>query len=429
MQRNALQRNALFGFLLAVALVVAGCDSAGNVAEPDGPKLFERTNTLDERMSAPSQPGRNLFQANPDLRLQERQAKRNAAGAAADTLEIRQVGQLDPPVVDGDTVAASHLRIGRKGEHVYVGYITPDVPFGGAVDILEASDPTDPQRGESLESEFVDVGAVADQPPGLYVAGAVSPAFEGEISFDSPAAVFRLDRRTLNIKDAVDLASGAATDINIAPPGKVFTVTGKSGGKLYRLNPSLKDQASAQPPNEDLRSVTISGDQGIFVLNGDGTVYEAVREAETLILKPLGNAGAGIREATIAKMRYDGHHGGRLYIPLNDGGFTVLNAQTGAVVDGRSNPYYTSLTVGSEGKYVYAAAADTSGIVNVFEWWGPNGSELQKVGHVEIGGFQANLVASVGDYLFAANGEEGTIILKVRGGNNDDGDDDNGDDD
>ena len=315
--------------LIIGVFFLAGCD-AWTDEEAADPPLLRPSNTLSERLRASLDTGRVVGS----------QAK--ATGGEATPVALRPVADIDPPTVnEGEGAAqpgASHLYVDEN--RVYVSYTTPGVAFGGAIDILDATNPDDPSRANAYTSSVMDVSAVAPRSgQGFFAAGGARPdavtTEDGE-PLDSPAIVVGLDRATAEVNDLRDLASGAATDITTRG-NLVFTVTGEEGF-LYQFGRSLTERGRI--PASDLRSV-VAGPL-LYVLQGNGAVQWANTDDRGTIaaLSPLRDLGGGIGDRTIARMHYQaGLHNGLLYVALNDGGFAVLDANTGVpfeeVTDGR----------------------------------------------------------------------------------------------
>jgi len=401
--------------LIIGVFFLAGCD-AWTDEEAADPPLLRPSNTLSERLRASSDTGRVVGS----------QAK--ATGGEATPVALRPVADIDPPTVnEGEGAAqpgASHLYVDEN--QVYVSYTTPGVAFGGAIDILDATNPDDPSRANAYTSSVMDISAVAPgSGQGFFAAGGARPdavtTEDGE-PLDSPAIVVGLDRATAEVNDLRGLASGAATDI-ITRGNLVFTVTGEEGF-LYQFDRSLTERGRV--PASDLRSV-VAGPL-LYVLQGNGAVQWANTDDRGTIaaLSPLRDLGGGIGDRTIARMHYQaGLHNGLLYVALNDGGFAVLDANTGVPFEEVTDGRYTA--VAARGDFVYAAQSN-AGIV-VFEWVpdpqvpaavadaakqgpDPRTHTLQRVGADPLNGFQANHLVVGEDYLYVASGRDGTRVLR-----------------
>lgn len=374
----------LLGLSAGIMLLVSGCQLLGISDDAEEP-LFEVTDDLSDRIYTQEQP----------------QPRVDGKGSLFD---LETVATIDAPEIEGRSTSATYLFADRKGqvEAVFVGYITAGDPFGGGIDVLDVTDPTDVSASKSLISADLDVGALAPRSKNhFYVAGAIDPdagAVEG-VPFSTPAAVaeVKVAGDKAEIDNVVDLSSGSATDVGYAN-GSVYAVTGEAG-HFYRLRNQLAVGGSQELV--DLRSVTVS-DDNVFILDGAGQVYQGAIGGSSV--DAFASAGEGISERSIAKIRYAE---GRLYVALNTGGFVVLDAEDGSEVARREDGTYNALT--ARGSYVFAA--NTTGGVNVFEWTGD--SDLEAVDTEKLDGFQANYIAAAGDYLYVANGEEGVRILKV----------------
>lgn len=367
-----------------IMLLLSGCQLLGISDDTDEP-LFEVTDDLADRMHTQEQP----------------QARVEGGEASFD---LETIATIDAPEIEGQATSATYLFTDRKGQvdAVFVGYITSGDPFGGGIDVLDVTDPTNVSASKSLISEDIDVGALAPRSKNhFYVAGAIDPdagAVEG-VQFSTPAALaeVKVSGDKAEIDNLADLSSGSATDVGYVN-GKVYAVTGEEG-HFYRLRNQLAVADSEEL--SDLRSVTMS-DDNVYVLDGAAQIYRGALEGGSV--EAFADAGDGISARSIAKIRYAE---GRLYVALNTGGFVVLDAEDGSEVARHEDGTYNALT--ARGSYVFAA--NTTGGVNVFEWSG-DGS-LKSIEIESLDGFQANYIAAAGEYLYVANGEEGVRILKV----------------
>ena len=310
---------------------------------------------------------------------------------------------LDAPSVGGDSTSVSYLQL--KGERVFVGYTTPGGPFGGGVDALMATDPEDTDAGQSFVSDYIDVVSVTTSAAGrLYVGGALSPnnPFE-KVSPGSPAVLAQT--RLADVEGAsslVDLASGAVMDVAAAEGEGAYAVTGDDGA-FYALTPGL--EITRETAMADLRSVATAGD-ALYLLDGDGVVHRA--EGKDAPFEVLADAGDGIGYRSIAKLR---QHESRLYVALNNGGFAVLDAESGEEIARHEAGYYTS--VATDGRYVYAANANKNvGGVSIFKW--TDEGTLKELRDKALGGLQANYVAVAGQHLYVASGYGGVYVVDIQ---------------
>ncbi|NBB73998.1 MAG: hypothetical protein GVY35_09980 [Bacteroidetes bacterium] len=404
--------------LIIGVFFLAGCD-AWTDEEAADPPLLRPSNTLSERLRASSDTGRVVG------------SRAKATDESSTPVALRPVADINPPRVreseEATTPGASHLYMDE--DRVYVGYTTPGVAFGGAIDVLHLDDreeSVDLERSHTLVSTVMDVGAVVSGRDGyLYAAGAANPDFVqagGGDPLASPALVVKVDRATAKTLALHDLASGAATDITTSGT-TLYTVTGEEGF-LYQFDRSLTEQARV--PASDMRSV-VAGPL-VYVLLGNGAVQWANTDTRGTIaaLSPLRDLGGGIGDRTIARMHYQpGLHNGLLYVALNDGGFAVLDANTGVLFEEVTDGRYTA--VAARGNFVYAAQSNAG--IAVFEWVpdpqvpaalgraakqgpDPRTHTLQRVGADPLNGFQANHLVVGGDYLYIASGQDGTRALR-----------------
>lgn len=378
--------------IVVAALVIFGaglaaCDTTPAPVVPDD--LFEETGDMEERLDTTA----------------SGKPTGGAAAAKADGPAVRVVAFLRPPTVRGDRVAASDIAI--REDRVYVGYIKAGEPIYGGLDVLDADEPDEPGRARGFVSESFEVGAVARSGRTLFLGGAYNPD-DNTLALHTPAAVVRTDA-DLADPAVADLASSAATDVEVVDDGTLLVTTGAAGGQVYVLDGKLK--VKDVQPLTDPRAVVAAGGTA-FVLTGSGALWRfALRGNRLRDGEVLAEVG-GLRPATIAKMTY---HASRdeLLVPLNDRGLAVVEQAraTGAPAQvrylGHELTGYVSQAVAA-GRYYFAASVER-GVTVLTRRNG--GFEVVQV--INLEDFQSNVIAADDDYLYVAAGEGGTYILAL----------------
>ena len=84
----------------------------------------------------------------------------------------------------------------------------------------------------------------------------------------------------------------------------------------------------------------------------------------------------------------------------------------------RTDGYYTSVSATDESDYLYASRTD--GTVEVYEFDGKDSPSWDLIATINTADYeggspdvQSNQVLATGDYLYIANGSEGTLVLEV----------------
>ncbi len=183
-----------------------------------------------------------------------------ATAPSAVTLTL--IGELDPPVVDGQAVQATSVSA-RWQFSFLVSYNTGGEPFAGAVDyVINAAGGTAPRLASSVAFTDSDISAVGLDGFSIYAAQATDAS-----GFATPAALERLRlsffRIQLEDNARFDLTSFAATSV-LAVGNEIYVTTGDDG-HLYALNESDLSTVG-QFALEDARWVAHDADNGRIVV-------------------------------------------------------------------------------------------------------------------------------------------------------------------
>jgi hypothetical protein len=258
--------------LVGFGLLVAGCDSTGPSADEttdEGDALIQITDDLGERMTTFGDGESNAI------------APSGAKASPKFTLRTR--AQIEPPT---DARSASHIF--KNNDLIYVGYKVPGPTFGGGVDILDASNPTNLGLGDqSLRTPDLDVQEVAvkdngSDPDDVYMAGAVDFGNIPARDFGNTPATFiraNVDASGGNVTFPGASGSGnnnvSATEVAmpnrlvkalaLSPGGtgntEVYAITDSSAVYGFDSNLSSREVASVGSSAEELRSITTYQDR------------------------------------------------------------------------------------------------------------------------------------------------------------------------
>lgn len=319
------------------------------------------------------------------------------------------VAQVDPPSRAGsENLTASHVHV--VDDYAYVSYNTVEDGYSGAIDIVNVSDPTSPRVTSRLYYTNADLNSIKYDNGYIYVAGGV----DSEKSVKATANSFVA--KIVVSGGRMDLASGIsygfqegfnATDV-LVTTDNVFVTSGKDGF-LTSYNKNTVEM-KLEAPFDDLRSVAISDDNKIAILDGSSGVklldkdFKVQSEisitsnfgdyakrtldfAGDHIIVAEGSKGAGI---------YDISSGNLIeYIPIlvNPSGVDEENVVTNAVA---ANDNIILMANGGAGLCISE----------------DQGNNTDLVGIIELDA-SINYVTSKGDYIFAAAGKDGLQIIKL----------------
>ena len=307
-----------------------------------------------------------------------------------------------------------------------MGYKIRGAPYGGGIDVLDADEPENLKSTNSLESDNLDVQEVIDDPDAgaEYVAGALetkkknrSPAALTKLSFeDSDGDISSVTHKRLS--------GNVAKSVVNAPSGDsrhdLYVVT--DGNALYRYDSSLGDELK-QTVSEDAEFSSITAHQDLLImLTQSGALWKSdFSSANEPWKSDLILEKSEVRPLGIARLTASDHEDSSdnfVFAALNTGGFRVLDDDASEELFSRTEYDYTSVSATDESNYLYASRTD--GTVEVYEFDGNNSPSWDRIATINTANYQdgssnvqSNQVLAVGDYLYIANGSEGTLVLEV----------------
>jgi hypothetical protein len=306
-----------------------------------------------------------------------------------------------------------------------VGYKIRGKPYGGGIDVLDAENPKNLKSTNSLETNNLDVQEVIDDPDAgaEYVAGALETKKKNR----SPAALTKLSLSGGNgiSVDHKRLSGNVAKSVVNAPSGDsrhdLYVVT--DGNALYRYDSSLGDELKQTVSGVEFSSITAHQDL-LIMLTKSGALWKSdFSSANEPWKSDLTLEKSEIRPLGIARLTASDHENSSdnfVFAALNTGGFRVLNDDASEELFGRTEGDYTSVSATDESDYLYASRTD--GTVEVYEFDGNNSPSWSSdpIATINTANYeggssnvQSNQVLAVGDYLYIANGSEGTLVLEV----------------
>ena len=314
------------------------------------------------------------------------------------------LAEVDPPTYNGLTLTASHVDV--KDNYVYVSYNTQGETYLGGIDVIDISQPNNPQLVIQAILPNTDISTVLYDNGQLYIAGATDLDYIS--GFDSPAFVARMPLQNgmlTNNYTATSMTGNVATGIAVAG-SKYYAVSGYNGvvAKINKTTNVVETTIAV----DDLRAlgqinnkiVVLSGTQGVKIYNADNLSLQSTIATSS--------------DVADAKRTID-FQGNNLLVAEGYDGLKVYNSLTGSLLQTLSLPTglpdidqadVVNNAVSVNGDFVYGA----NGAAGVSVYKKVNNS-LVSLGIIPLNG-SSNYVKSVGDYIYVANGTGGLKIIK-----------------
>lgn len=319
------------------------------------------------------------------------------------------VAQVDPPTRSGsENLTASHVHV--VNDYAYVSYNTVEGGYAGAIDIVNVSDPSSPRVTSRLYYTNADLNSIKYDNGYIYVVGGVDSEKSVRATANSFVAKIAVANGRMNLSSGITYGFQEgfnATDVLVTSTN-VLVTSGRDGYLTAYNKNTVEMQLEA--PFDDLRSVAISDDNKIAILDASSGVkildqsFNVQTEIaitsnfgdyskRTLdftgdhIIVAEGSKGAGIYDVTSGNLLE--------YIPIlvNPSGVAVQDIVTNAVA---ANDNIILMANGGAGLCISE----------------DQGNNTDLVGIIELDA-SINYVTSKGDYIFAAAGKDGLQIIKL----------------
>lgn len=394
--------NLLRFTVLAAVVTMVSCnnddDSSNNNAQ-EGVIINTDTQSLNERVS---------YDNSGVLAMRDESGSNDRTEQVAGTLPLVLVAEVAPPTYNNTKLKATHVAI--NGNYAYVSYNVEGEPYGGAIDVINISNPNSPSLVVQAILPNTDVSSVRYDNGVLYIAGARSvdafptagtAAFAGAMTLNNGLLTSTVTQKSLLGNTGTSVTSTSS---------KYFAVSGNNGA-LYQLN-KTSHAVEMTIPLADLRAVgyndnkivVLSGTQGVKVYNANGltqiasfTTSQDAQNAKrtvdflgtTSLLVSEGYNGLGVYNITTGVKTQT------IAVPANVTGVISSDITTNAVSVNNANVFVAN---GGAGMYIYK---NTNQV-------------LSFLGSISLSGNSScNYLTSSGDYIFAAMGNGGLKIVKM----------------
>ena len=318
------------------------------------------------------------------------------------------IARVDPPSFSGgENLTASHVDV--DGDYAYVSYNTVEDGYAGGVDIINVSDPNNPQVTSRLYYSNADINSIAYDNGYVYAVGGVDA--ETSVRATANSFVVKIPASNGRLDVSGELVYGfqegfTANDVKVTESG-ILVTSGKDGLLTSYKSTDLSIQNDVS--FSDLRSVAynngtiavLDASQGVSIMDKNFAVSKEIN-----ISSDFGDASKRTIDFSTEK----------IYVSEGSKGAGVYNMTSGDLVE------YIPILLNPEGTDSQDIVTNAVAINEDILLMANGGAGLclteEKDGQTNIVGVvdldgSINFVASKGDYIFAASGKAGLQIVKL----------------
>lgn len=338
----------------------------------------------------------------------------NRGTEAASIFGIEQIAFVEPPVVDGTTLRATHVDV--RDNYAYVSYNKEGAVYLGAIDIIDVSDKYNPVLVSRMTTDIADINSLyMDENGYLVFTGASAKEANGGAGNRTLQGYVAVENGQFSRDFELDYNNPGNAGVHILViDGDAIIVSGDAGGVGSFMYPGVLTPFDNQSFLDygDLRSAAyknntlavLSGEDGLLNLSINDELIENSRIA-TAALTPES-------KRTIA------WYGDNILVSEGAEGAGIYNFEAGARISSlplRLHP--DASEINPEDKVTNAVSTDDNFIYMAN---GGAGLDIIKLnenlnpvaeGIAEIQG-SANFVQAKGEYIYVASGT-GLKILKI----------------
>lgn len=326
-------------------------------------------------------------------------------GSSSSDFPMSLLATVNPPSYNGVTLTASHVDV--KDNYVYVSYNTQGETYLGGIDVIDVSQPNNPQLVVQAILPNTDISTVVYNNGQLYIAGATNVDSNGALT--SPAFVAKMPLQNgmlTNNYSSVSLVGNVATGLAVSSDSKYYGVSGNNGvvAKIDKTTNTIETTIAIADLRAmgriDNKIVVLSGSDGVKVFNADNLALQSSFSTSSDVLDAKRTIDFQGNNLLVS----EGYQGLKVYNLTSGSLLQTLSLPTG-LPDVDQNDVVTN-AVSVNGDFVYVA----NGAAGVYVYKKVSGN-LSLLGSIQLGG-SSNYVKSAGDYIFVATGTGGLKIIK-----------------
>ncbi|MGB0166311.1 MAG: hypothetical protein ACPF8V_05595 [Luteibaculum sp.] len=271
MENAKKKRSSLLGLALFLSILIGfvGCKKAldGEGSSPnfdEGEVVFDESSANALRID---KSGNNT--AYPLIKLGNENLSEFKSVDSSFGYYYLAVGELDAPAVWGGSLKSTCIEI--EGDKAYIGYHIPGATYGGAIDVVDVSDPEDPQLLQTVLFADMDILSIKIDGLKIYAAGARDTEVLTHLSSAAAIAVTNLSLggTLLHPIQYAEVPGNVATSVDHTA-ALIYATTGNNDGGVVMVNKSNL-QLVAQIDQENAKGLTFDPwALGFYVLHTDG---------------------------------------------------------------------------------------------------------------------------------------------------------------
>ena len=351
----------------------------------------------------------------------------NRAMEAGEIFGIEEIASLEPPVIDGVALRATHVDV--NGDFAYVSYNKEGATYLGAIDVVNISDKYNPVLTSRLTTSIADInslfvdnngylvftGASAKENRGAGMRSLMGYAKLENGDLSSESFSNENDDPRVNPISNLDFGNQGNAGVHILPfNGEAISLTGDGGAVTRFTYPGMLTAFDGETTEEigDLRYAALNNNT-LAVLSGvDGLMKFSINDNFELSSKISTAPLAAESKRTIA------WYGDNVLVSEGAQGAGIYNFEAGAKLASLPVKLHPEATeINTEDKVTNAVSTDGNFIYMANGGAGLDIIKLSDVlnpvaeGIAEIQG-SANFVQAKGEYIYVASGR-GLKILKI----------------
>jgi hypothetical protein len=323
---------------------------------------------------------------------------------------FRLSADVEAPRLNGQTLMATHVAI--RDHYAIVSYNIRGDRFGGAVDVFNVADPSNPFIVSQALFPWADINTVDFRDDKIFVAGAAGNYIKKRFSTPAFLAVLSVNDQMViqSVDTLIDIVSYSANGLKVTDT-HVFVTSGDQGG-ITILDQKLKKSVNLI---RDARSVAEDGTH-LYVLSGQPGKISAINKNTGALISSFATGGVGI-PLSKTEISTDDRN---IYAALNDDGVKIFLkdgtlkqhiSKPETPLGGKDYDYVTNSAVIDKNLLLMANGRAGIAVAEVIPQRNDEAVMLGKMVFEDM--HSSNYVSSSNNIIFVASGLGGLKILTI----------------